>query len=371
MIPPHGATAEGTKQFAKHKKHVHADKFRQIADLTVSAVGHGTYLGNYDDATDSLYEEALLAAIEGGINLIDTAINYRCQRSERVIGRVLKNLFDKKQLKRSQVVVATKGGFIPFDREPAASMAAYVKKTWIDTGVVSEADIVSNCHCMHPDYLRRQIAQSLKNLGLDTIDIYYLHNPETQIPVVGAEVFYERLRKAFELLEDQVEQGKIQYYGMATWTGFREPAGVSEALSLEKTVELARQVGGEGHHFKVIQLPYNLAMLEAVSVHGQICEGNHYPILPVARSLDVAVVASASLLQGQLLNLPAPILQKMPGDHTPAQKALEFVSSTPSVLSALVGMKQVGHVSENLEVLKKPDWDLNTLKAICEVVVRR
>lgn len=371
MIPPKGATPEGTQKFQKtHKNSVHADKWRPLDGMIVSALGLGTYLGAYDDAGDLLYEEAVAAAVSKGCNFLDTAVNYRCQRSERAIGRALKRLVESKVVQRNQVIVTTKGGFIPFDSQPVTNMEAYIRKKWLDRGIVTPDDIIASCHCMHPAYLQEQIDLSLSNLGLDTIDIYYLHNPETQLPVTGEELFYDRLAKAFSLFEENAARGKIQYYGLATWTAFREPAAVAEHIPLERAIKAAEKAGGADHHFRAIQLPYNMAMLEAVSVSNQTLEGKSCPILPAAAVGKISVIASAPLLQGQLLNLPSSLARRLPNSLTPAQKALQFVVSTPGVCAAMTGMKQKEHVEENLKVLGQANWDLPTLQKICDLLVK-
>src|SRR6056297_1173157 len=85
--------------------------FRRFGPGVVSSVGIGTYLGDPTDAVDDRYHAALVTALEHGVNLVDTAVNYRCQRSERVVGRALSDA----DVDRDEVVVATKGGFVPFD----------------------------------------------------------------------------------------------------------------------------------------------------------------------------------------------------------------------------------------------------------------
>lgn len=372
MIPPNGATAEGTRAFQKKQaSSIHADKFKALQDWQASGIGLGTYLGNYDDATDALYEEAIENALGLGVNVIDTAINYRCQRSERTIGGCLKKLFQSKKIHRSQVIVATKGGFVPFDGSPPSNMESYIHDNWIKTGIVKEEDIVSSCHCLAPAYIQNQINQSLKNLMLDTIDIYYLHNPETQLAKVDEDQFYERLKGAFECLEENVQKGKIQYYGLATWNAFRESVGRAESISLEKVVQCAEKAGGTSHHFKVIQFPYNMAMLEAMALAGQTLQGKQYPILSVAYHFGISAMISAPLLQKQLLDLPSTLLKRIPGSLSPAQKALQFVLSTPGVASALVGMKSKKHVEENLGVLGESNWDSQTLQQVCDLLVSR
>ena len=82
------ASAAATAAFAAAQEGFAPDFYGQLGELTVSSLGLGTYLGQGDPETDAGYRAALLAALRGGLNLIDTAINYRAQRSERVIERI-------------------------------------------------------------------------------------------------------------------------------------------------------------------------------------------------------------------------------------------------------------------------------------------
>jgi hypothetical protein len=116
---------------------------------------------------------------------------------------------------------------------------------------------------MAPAYLGQQVAWSLRNLGLRTLDIYCLHNPETQLAFVDSATFRNRLRLAFCQLEEEVASGRIGCYGIATWEVLRRTPMSAGYLSLELIVRLAREVGGENHHLRVIQFPLNAAMLDA------------------------------------------------------------------------------------------------------------
>jgi aryl-alcohol dehydrogenase-like predicted oxidoreductase len=112
---------------------------------------------------------------------------------------------------------------------------------------------------------------------------------------------------------------------------------------------LAEKAGGKQHHFKVIQLPFNLGMSEALSSSNQQVNGKEATLLEAAQMLQIAVMCSASVLQGQLTrNLPDMIRDTFQGLETDGQRALQFVRSTPGVTTALVGMKQSSHVEENL-----------------------
>jgi aryl-alcohol dehydrogenase-like predicted oxidoreductase len=329
------ATSEGTATYRAAQGAGAADgHFREWRGLSLSSLGIGTYLGPDDDATDALYEAAVERAIASGINVVDTAVNYRRQRSERAIGRALARLVSAGGVAREAVVVATKGGFLPFDG-PAPP------------GLLRPGDLVAGCHCMTPRYLEDQIERSRANLGLETIDIYYVHNPETQLGEVTRPTFMRRLRAAFEFLESAAGDRKIGLYGTATWSGYRQPQAARDFLSLPDLVAVAEEVGGSEHRFRVVELPYNLAMPEAFTLANQGAGREVVPLLEAARQLGVYVMTSASIYQGQLAkDLPPVIARFLPGLDTDAQRALQFVRSTPGVGTALVGMKTAAHVTE-------------------------
>lgn len=350
MEKPH-ATAQGTSSYRERfSGRLPKEHFKNLDGLVVSSIGLGTYLGDSTDEADWAYVEALREALRRGCNLIDTAINYRCQRSERTIGQALKEAAQAGEVSRQEVVVATKGGFVPFDGSVPEDPGTYFFETYVGTGLIGPEELVAGCHVMAPAYIKDQIGRSLANLGLECIDLYYLHNPETQLSVVSRETFEERLRATFAALEEEVTAGRISRYGVATWNGFRLAPEQSEHLSLETVVSLAREVAGEGHHFRAVQLPYNLAMPEAFFHSTQHLDGRSASLVEVAESLGVTVVASASLLQSRLASgLPPALGEVMEELDTDAQRAIQFVRSTPGVSVALVGMGSAAHVEENMQ----------------------
>lgn len=361
------ATAEGTRAFFQGRA-VHADKVRRLDDLTVSALAVGTYLGATDDATDRAAEEALVLAAQNGLNFFDTAVNYRCQRSERCIAYALKKLAGL-GVPRKCMVVSSKGGFLPGDGS-MQGFREYVFKCFINTGIITPEDIVENCHCMTPKYLDSQVRQSLANLKTDCIDLYYVHNPETQLPSVGETEFYRRLTAAFGKLEENIAAGRIRRYGIATWDGLRQGFGSENRIDLERVIACARDAGGADHHFKAVQLPYNLAMLEAVGIRGQRLGGEDYPIIPACVHHGIAVLISAPLMQGQVLRMPPRLESLMPGTASIAVKALQFVISSPGVVAAMVGMKSAAHVNEDLGALREPNLAVEELQRIGTALVR-
>jgi aryl-alcohol dehydrogenase-like predicted oxidoreductase len=348
------ATADGTGVYAKRFPG-RPGNFRPALGLSVSSIGIGTYLGEPDDETDREYEASVAQALRGGINLIDTAVNYRFQRSERSIGAALAAMIGHGDLKRDEVVVATKGGYITFDGTAPPNARQWFEEHFIRTKIIGPGDLVEGAHCMTPRWIETMLEMSRTNLGLETIDIYYLHNPETQLNAVSRAQFLDRIALAFETLERAAGEGKIGVYGAATWNGLRAEPTERAWLSLEELLTVARNVGGENHRFRAIQFPYNLAMPEAVTRANQIVNKRRITALGAAEAHGLAVCASASLLQGRLsTGLPSILDDAFPGFGSDAQRAIQFVRSTPGVNVALVGMKSVEHVREALAVAAKP-----------------
>jgi aryl-alcohol dehydrogenase-like predicted oxidoreductase len=354
MSNAQGATAEGTLRYTERLSATTAPgHFRRQQNLCMSSIGLGTYLGHWDDATDRMYTEAVKRAIELGCNVIDSAINYRFQRSERAIGAALAQLFDSGKASRDEIIIATKGGYFPFDSEPPTDARKWIMDNLVNTGAAQLSDIVAGSHCMSPSYLDNQLSQSLKNLGLETIDIYYIHNPETQLDAVSRSEFLNRLRAAFEFLEQAVSDGRIGVYGTATWNGYRQTPQAKGYLSLAEIAEVAEDVAGEAHHFRVIQLPHNLAMPEALTLDNQTVDGETMPTLIAAEKLGITVMCSASIMQARLTQaLPAFVAEAFHHLTSDAQRAIQFVRSTPGVTTALIGMSQRSHVEENLLLAK-------------------
>jgi aryl-alcohol dehydrogenase-like predicted oxidoreductase len=330
-------------------------------------VGLGTYLGRHDAATDALYRVAAVRAAEMGTNLFDAAVNYRCQRSERTLGEAIRALATQ-GIPREQLVIATKAGFIPFDNAPPEDPGAYLETTFLRPGVMKRSDVVAECHCLAPAYLRHQLETSLANLGVDCIDIYYLHNPETQLSEVPPEEFLLRMQAAFEALESFAAEGRIQFYGTATWTGYRRNPEAKDYLCLSELVGLARKIAGERHRFRFVQMPLNLAMTEAFTLRNQSIEGVACTPLEAAKALGLAVIASASIQQSRLARgLPAFVHAAFPGLESDAQRALQFTRSTPWLTTALVGMKELAHVEENLALARTPPAPLSDYLRLFQV----
>src|SRR5215469_3807661 len=355
MIPGF-ATAEGTARYRdRFPQFREADHFRQpnhvpgAANLWLSSIGEGTYLGEPDDAADASYTDAIRAALRSGINFVDTAINYRHQRSERNIGSALASLIAADHVWRDEVLICTKAGYLSFDGNLPVDPREYFVKEYVETGILSPKDLAGGMHCIAPHYLENQIERSRRNLGIETIDVFYLHNPETQLADVSQEVFQHRVRHAFETLERQVKDGKLRYYGMATWNAFRVPDGSRDHISLPAAAQIAREVGGDHHHFRFIQMPFNLAMPEAFGLANQILGKKNLSMLSAAQQLGLAVIGSATLYQGRLAHSLPSFIRESLGMKGEAENAIQFARSAPGLTTALVGMGNSVHVAANLK----------------------
>ena len=356
---PSCATPEGTRRYAARftgssslpgNRKAARGHFREQQSLAMSSVGIGTYLGEPDAPTDQGYIDSVVEAIQGGINVVDTAVNYRFQRSERSIGAALRKLFAA-GFGREEIVLCTKAGFLTPDGEIPADPGDYFYHEFVARGVFGANDIAAGCHCMTPGYLADQLERSLRNLGVDCVDVFYIHNPETQLGEIAREEFFRRIRDAFEFCETAVTRGKIRMYGLATWTGFRQNPDAKDYLSLEEIVAIARELAGDGHHFRFVQLPFNLVMPEAFVRSTQVVGGKPVSMVQAARSLGITLVTSAPLLQGQLARDLPPFVSAALGLGSDLERALQFARSAPGITTALVGMSRPEHVRANLALI--------------------
>lgn len=344
------ATSATTENFKNRFPSIRADFYRKAQNLTLSSVGIGTYLGNHDAQTDEDYVSAIVRYAELGGNVIDTAANYRFQRSERSIGKALQ-ILQEKGFARDEFLICTKGGYLPFDNEPPRNVQAYFEENFIKKGIAKFEDIVGGSHIMTPQYLQSQIDQSLANMQLSALDVFYIHNPESQLSEVDKYSFEAKLAKAFELLEQNRRERKLQFYGVATWNGFRLSPQDQAFHSLERMVNIAQKIGGDDHGFRFIQLPFNLVMPEGLVFLNQQCKGKLLSTFAAAKEFGVSVMASASILQGRLTkNLPENIREKMGNLPTDALTGIQFTRSAENLTTALIGMSKTYHVEENMAI---------------------
>jgi len=360
------ATSESTERFAKNSS-AHQENFRKIHDLTLSNIGVGTYLGNQDLETDTNQKNAIKKSILSGVNVIDTAINYRAQKSERTVGNAISELIEENKIMRDEIFISTKNGYVTNDGDIKEDFMQYIMRELGKPGIVKEGDISSQYNCMAVPFLEDQLARSQKNLGLDCIDLMYLHNAVEGQPQMSHDEFISNLKNVFEFFETKRKENKIKFYGLATWDCFRAQKDTKSFLSLLEVINLAKQIGGESHGFRFIQLPYNLQFDQAYMQKNQPSNSNSVSILESALENNIGVFTSVPLMQGKLLEW---IKNRKEFLHSSASvNALQFIRSTPGVLSPLIGHKDASHVDENLQVLNIPPYSSNEFNDLISKLV--
>ncbi len=308
----------------------------------------GSYLGTTDPEARADYSAAALACLQGGVNVLDTASNYRDRCSERDLGRALA-AFVAAGGARDEVLVSSKAGFLHRD----ADDAEWMQELNPDSHVAG--------HSLDPEFLRAQIARSREALGVDCIDVYHVHNPEHQLQGVSEDELMRRLRAAFVVLEEAVDAGHIRIYGIATWDGLRVGPGHPSHLPLVKVVHEAGQAAmslgrrASEHRFRAVQLPVNLGMTQAALVPSQPWKFGDHTALQACKDLGVYVQGSCALAQTSLVGRIAPEWAEALGTESDLETAMAFARSVPGVHTALVGMGKLEHARQNLEwALRRP-----------------
>lgn len=350
----HVATPEDTLEFAKRFSN-YKDFYIRSNGLILSKLGLGTF--NKEPYKEENYVfhyiEGVKEAVRSGINVIDTASNYRYGMSEKEIGEALKELFDAGEAKREELVICSKGGFIQLDYPFPENPYTWIHDNILNTDLATKDEIELDQHCMSSDFIEYSLRRSLDNLGIKSLDIYYLHNPEMQILKYGKKEFYNQVEKIFTRLEKLADEGLFKYYGVAVWNGFISKT--DELLSLEKLVKIAEKVGGKDHRFKYIQTPFNMAKTDIYTTETQVVNGEECTLLQAAFRLNIDVVSSSSLLQMNLFKKSfspesGVILDDSMTLTSDIQLALQFVRSTPGLITSLFGSKVPVHIKENCAI---------------------
>jgi predicted aldo/keto reductase-like oxidoreductase len=179
----------------------------------------------------------------------------------------------------------------------------------------------------------------------------YLHNSvegQTHLP---RDQFLKNLKEVFDFYEKKRKDGKIRFYGMATWECFRTTPENPLFLELAEVMDLAIQAGGNEHGFRFIQLPFNLMLDQAYMIKNHGVDGKTVSALEAAQKFNLGVFTSVPLMQGKLLT--ANIIPEF-GNSSVSVRLLQFVRSTPGITAPLIGHKSESHVKENMDIMKIP-----------------
>ena len=259
--------------------------------FTTSTCGFGGY--RVDDSVEE-HHFALEYALNNGINLIDTSSNYAIGGSEKLVGNVLQKLISEERIVLDEIILVTKAGYLQGDNLISAKEKESSGSPFPDV-VKCSPDL---WHCIHPDFLKNQLTNSLTKLQLKKVDIYLLHNPEYFLTYSDIssdedkkEEYYRRIKLAFEYLESEIKNGRIAYYGISSNT-FVEQQSKNNFTSLERVYEIASEISDD-NHFAVIQFPLNL--LEKGAAINMNQDNNTKSLLQVAKEKNLGVLVNRPL----------------------------------------------------------------------------
>lgn len=287
--------------------------YRKIGKTGVqcSCVAFGTWelAGNVWGAVGA--EDAIRtihAALDGGMNLIDTAASYGGGRSEELVGKALHGIRDK-------VILATKGG-AHFNPQKNAM----------------ERDLT-------PEAIRRDVEESLRRLQTDYIDLYFFHYPDPDHPVADSIGELERLR----------QEGKIRMIGLSNYT----EEEMAEAVKYG-TVDCAQfrysMLTRENENLVRFCAGHEIGILSYASLAGGMLSGI-YKTEPVFEEGDRRTFFYPFLKEPEfsrcrrLVDVVEETAEK--NGISTADAAIQWVAAQPGMTAALVGSKNAERARRN------------------------
>ena len=361
-LRPGCASARGTRayvaRFAGTLPRGHFSDFGE-ARLKLSSLGIGTFPGAASDAVDAECAALVAEGLLGGINVIDSAVHYRYGRALGAVRAGLERAFAA-GLRREQIYVAVKAGFVLLPDGPPADFAAWFDAHCAAQGLGTRDDL-SGMNLLSAEHIAWQLAHAREALGLETIDALVIDQPEVHVAVIGKEAMHRKLEGVFGMLEAAARRGWIGAYGVASFDSLRVETDAAQFQSLTSLLGLAERAaraqgesGGAPHHLRLVQLPFNPAMTEGFTRFSQATgKGNLASTLQAAYQLGLYTMTSHALGKGRFAT-DDPLVEAIPGLANPAQRALQFARSTPGVGTALTGLRTPAQLADLLAVAHTP-----------------
>lgn len=307
----------------------------QVSEIGFGAWAIGSEWGHVSEE-DAL--DALRAAIKAGVNFIDTADVYGDGRSERLVGKVIKELPEK-------IYVATKAG----RRLSPHTAEGYNREN-----------------------LTAFVERSLTNLGVERLDLLQLHCPPTQ-------VYY--MPEVFGVLDDMIQTGKLQYYGVSV-------EKVEEALkaveypnvqSVQIIFNIFRQrpaerffpLAEEKRVGILARVPLASGLLSGkMSRDTQFDESDHRKYNRRGEFFDVGETFSGVDFETGLAAVEE-LRALVPTGASMAQFALRWILMHPAVSLAIPGAKNPRQAQDNAAAVSLPALDEPAMRAIRGIYDRR
>jgi len=366
-LVPGYATAKATRAYAEAHEQAgdvaegHYSEFLR-SRMRLSSLGIGTFPGPATPETDAKISAIISEALLHGINVIDTGAHYRYGRSLAAVRAGIRAALEQ-GVAREAMFLVSKGGFLTLRGGPPEDMEAWFQREVVAQGLGSKEDLAKGAHLLSPDYINYQLELSRSLMGVETLDAFLVDQPEVHIPEIGKEETNRKLGRVFEVLERAVKEGRLRYYGISTFEGFRVETDNPMFQSITSLIALAEKAAKEvtgdefaRHHMKVVMMPFNQVMLEGFTRFNTATgEGNVGSPIQAAWQLEVYMMASHTMFKGHLGEQTMDVVERsMANLVSPAQRALQFNRSTPGLGTSLVGMSDPAHLDDLLTVARIP-----------------
>lgn len=288
---------------------------RKIGSLQVSVVGLGC--NNFGRRVDEAKtKEVVDAAIEAGINFLDTADIYGSTKSEEFLGRVLAG-------KRDKIVLATKFGM-----------------------TVDEARKGG-----HPIYVKQACDDSLRRLATDHIDLYQFHEPDPTVP----------LADTLGAMMDLVKEGKVREIGCSNFTpemleegeAISKKAGGARFVSVQNEYSLLQREPEQGTLQACDQL--NIAFIPYFPLFGGLLTGKYRKDAPLPEGTRIEA-GSPRLAEENVATVEKLIAFAESKGHTILQLAFSWLLAHKEVVSVIAGATSVEQIHNNASA---PVWKLS------------
>jgi aryl-alcohol dehydrogenase-like predicted oxidoreductase len=352
------ATYEGTARLAKRTKSSD-DFFKEADGLLFSSISLGGFAPEAYKEENYVYsfKDSFLESIKQGCNHFDSALSYRYTKTTQELAEALKEAFEKGLLQRDEVIISEKAGFIPLDYPFPKNPYRWMQEELVDKGICAKEDVVSDQYCIAPGFIEYSCDRSREILGVETLDIFYIQNPEFMLGFLDKKEVKKRLEKAFKKCEELVKKGKIKRYGVATWNSFMYEKDNLEYLGLKELLEMATKVGGKEHSFKYILFPYNLAKVQAATMKTQKGKNGDVSIFEAASELGVFMIGVSPFLRMNLFKAPfGENFRALCGAvaMSDIQRALQFARSNGFTVTTVFSSTKKEHVEHNFELKDVP-----------------
>ncbi len=305
----------------------------------ISKLALGTHLGDFSEEDSKKYIDAISYALTNGITAIDGAINYRGMCSEKDEGIAIRILMEKGMLKREDFCIASKAGLLFGDARAGMNPKRYLTEILEPKGIS-----LNDFHEYHglyqtlkPAFFEVALEKTLVNLGLETLDIHYIHIPEITRSALSEEEFYDRMEELLEWYESKVREGKIRYYGIALEFMVEEADEDKWHFEIEQIQIRANKAANGKSHFKYVLFTYNLLCPYAATVPNQEVKGRKLTIIDTCKELGLSTVGSMPFAMGDGFQ-----------QYT-AKELLDFALS--GVDHVIVGSKNIAHIREVQEIV--------------------